>query len=147
MGEGPICSMCWICPSTTKQHENTNPFVWWVNRGHDRNINSFKGRNLLWCLKWKGLEFVPSLQITHKVLIDPQIIIFEPFNRFHCLKGLILTKKQDLDKKWTIFFNEMNIMFNVVRHPTFLKVMKVTSKSQTYYKPPSYHGSHINLLK
>jgi hypothetical protein len=37
--------------------------------------------------------------------------------------------------------------FNVVRHPMFIEAMKETFKSQTYYKPPSYHGLHTNLLK
>jgi len=30
---------------------------------------------------------------------------------------------------------------------TFIKVVKATFKFQTYYKPPSYHGLHIYLLK
>jgi hypothetical protein len=62
-------------------------------------------------------------------------------------KGLNSTKKHDLDKKWATLLYDVNIPFNVVRHPTFIKVMKATSKSWTYYKTPSYHGLCINLLK
>jgi hypothetical protein len=29
----------------------------------------------------------------------------------------------------------------------FIEVVKATFKFQTYYKPPSYHGLHTNLLK
>ncbi len=64
-------------------------------------------------------------------------------------EGLNSTKKQDLDKKWVTFFNEVNIPFNVVWHLAFIEVVKATyeSSSWTYYKPSSYHGLHINLLK
>jgi hypothetical protein len=34
----------------------------------------------------------------------------------------------------------MNILFNIARHLIFIEVVNTTSKSQTYYKPPSYHG-------
>jgi hypothetical protein len=44
-------------------------------------------------------------------------------------KGLNLTKKQDLDKKWATFFYEANIPFNVMQHLTFIEAMKTTSKS------------------
>ncbi len=62
-------------------------------------------------------------------------------------KGLNSTRKGDLDKKWATLFYDVNIPFNVVQHATFIKVVKATSESWTYYKPPSYHGLRINLLK
>ncbi len=63
------------------------------------------------------------------------------------MKGLNSAKKQKLDKKWATFFYEMNINFNVVWHPTSIKGVKATLESLTYYKPPSYYGLHIDLLK
>jgi hypothetical protein len=44
-------------------------------------------------------------------------------------KGLNSTKKQDLDKKWAIFFYEVNIPFNVVQHMAFIEVVKATFES------------------
>jgi hypothetical protein len=41
----------------------------------------------------------------------------------------------------------MNILFNVVWHLAFIEFMTTTSKSWSYYEPPSYHGLHIDLLK
>lgn len=41
------------------------------------------------------------------------------------------------------FFYEVNIAW----HLMFIEVVKTTSKSQTYYKPPSYHGLCKNLQK
>jgi hypothetical protein len=70
---------------------------------------------------------------------------FEPFDRFHCSRDS--TKIQDLDKKWATFFYEVNIPFNVVRHLMFIEVVEATFESQTYFKPPSDHGLHTNLLK
>jgi hypothetical protein len=35
----------------------------------------------------KGAQNFTPLQTTEKVLIDPQITTFEPFNRFHCSKN------------------------------------------------------------
>ncbi len=32
-------------------------------------------------------------------------------------------------------------------HLAFIESMKETSKSWSYYEPPSYHGLHIDLLK
>jgi hypothetical protein len=72
---------------------------------------------------------------------------FRTFRQVLLLKVLNSTRIQKLDKKWAIFFYEANIPFNVVRHLTFLKVVKVTFEFETYYKPPSYHGLHTNLLK
>ncbi len=69
------------------------------------------------------------------------------FRHVSLSKGLNSTKKQDLDKKWATFFNEANIPFNVVWHPSFIEVVKATFESWTYYKPSSYHGLHTNLLK
>jgi hypothetical protein len=40
--------------------------------------------NLFGRLKWKGFKFSTHLQIA-QVLIDPQIITFKPFDKFHCL--------------------------------------------------------------
>jgi hypothetical protein len=62
-------------------------------------------------------------------------------------KGLNSTRKQDLDKKWATFFSEMNIPFNVVQHPMFIEIVKITFEFWTYYKPPSYYGLCTYLLK
>ena len=69
------------------------------------------------------------------------------FQQVSLLKGLNSTKKKDFAKKWATLFYEANIYFNVVWHPTFIEAVKATPESQTYYKPPSYHGLHTNLLK
>jgi hypothetical protein len=50
-----------------------------------RQILQWK-ENLLQHFKSKGLEISPPLQATEKVLKDPQIITFEPFDRFHYLR-------------------------------------------------------------
>jgi hypothetical protein len=34
----------------------------------------------------KGAQNFIPLQTAHKVLIDPQITTFNPFNRFHCMR-------------------------------------------------------------
>jgi len=34
-----------------------------------------------------------------------------------------------------------------MQHLAFIEGMEATFKSQTYYKPPSYHGLRTNLLK
>jgi hypothetical protein len=57
------------------------------------------------------------------------------FQHVSLSEGLNSTKKQDLDKKWVTFFNEVNIPFNVVWHLAFIEVVKATYESWTYYKP------------
>jgi hypothetical protein len=52
-------------------------------------LNPLVEGNLLQYLKWKVLEISPPLQIAQKVIINPQIKIFEPFDRFHCLMDSI----------------------------------------------------------
>jgi hypothetical protein len=54
-------------------------------------------------------------------------------------KELNLTRKQDKDKKWATFLYEINILS--------IKIVKITSRSWTYYKPPSYYGLSLDLLK
>ncbi len=71
----------------------------------------------------------------------------QTFQHVSILEWLNLAQKKKLDKKWVILLYELNIPFNVVWHPTFIKVVKATFKFQSHYKPPSYHGLHIYLLK
>jgi hypothetical protein len=44
-----------------------------------------------------------------------------------------------LDKKRATFFYDANILF--------IKIVKITSKSWTYYKPSSYYGLCLDLIK
>jgi hypothetical protein len=53
------------------------------------------------------------------------------FQHVSLSEGLNSTK----NKEWVIFFNEVNIPFNVVEHLTFIEVVKATYESWTYYKP------------
>jgi hypothetical protein len=87
------------CPSTTRQHGNTNPFPRWMN-------------NEQYCTR---IDFNQKVGFGQKV------------NNF-------------------ILWIE-HLLLNVVWHSTFIKVVKITYESRTYYKPPSYHGLCTNLLK
>jgi hypothetical protein len=57
------------------------------------------------------------------------------------------TMKQNLDKKWAIFFYEANIPFNVTRHLAFINTMKSTSEGKILYKLSPYHSIRIDFLK
>jgi hypothetical protein len=48
---------------------------------------------------------------------------------------------------WATFFYEANISFNIMWHLMFIEAVKATFESRTYYKPLSYHGLCIDLLK
>jgi hypothetical protein len=86
MGEGTICPMWWICPSTIKHHGDTNPYPKWANRGCGHgNTESFNRRKIYFNVaNGKGSKFLPPLQTTQRVVIDPQITTLEPFDMFHC---------------------------------------------------------------
>ncbi len=73
MGEGTICSMWWTCPSTIKQHGDTNPYPKWANRGCGHgNTKSFNGRSICFDVaNGKGSNFHPPLQIEQRVVINP----------------------------------------------------------------------------
>ena len=48
---------------------------------------------------------------------------------------------------WATAFYEANIPFNVVRHPTFVNVVRETVRHRMLaYKPPSYNAIRITLL-
>ena len=36
-------------------------------------------------------------------------------------------KRKGLDEKWTTFFYQANVPFNVIRHPSFIAVVQATS--------------------
>ncbi len=56
-----ICLMWWTCPSTIKQHGNTNPCFRWVNKGCGHgNIKSFNGKKICFNISnGRGSKFHP----------------------------------------------------------------------------------------
>jgi predicted adenine nucleotide alpha hydrolase (AANH) superfamily ATPase len=62
-------------------------------------------------------------------------------------KAYHITKHKELDEKWTAFFYESNVAFNVARHPAFVAVVKATSTAGFDYTPPSYHAMRTKHIK
>jgi hypothetical protein len=62
-------------------------------------------------------------------------------------QGIEFSQKIGFEQEVATFFYEVNIPFNVVQYLASIKAMKATFESQTYYKPLSYHGLHIDLVK
>jgi hypothetical protein len=52
----------------------------------------------------EGVPIYTHLQIAHRVLIDPQIMVPKPFNKSHYKRDWIQQKNKNLTKKWVIFF-------------------------------------------
>ena len=57
------------------------------------------------------------------------------------------TKWKELDEKWANFFYQVNVAFNVVRHPSFTAAMHATSLAQFDYGLPSYHAMRMILIE
>jgi hypothetical protein len=57
------------------------------------------------------------------------------------------TKRKELDEKWEIFFYQVNVPFNVVRHPSFTTAVWATSQARFDYEPPSYHAMRTTLIE
>jgi hypothetical protein len=74
--------MWWTCPSTTKQHGSINPYPRWVNKkcGHG-SVESLNKRII--CFNGRGSKFHPPYKQHKRVLTNPQITTFEPFDKFH----------------------------------------------------------------
>ena len=51
-----------------------------------------------------------------------------------------LNKWKELDEKWASLFYDVNVPFNVGRHPTFVEVVNATPSASFNYKPPSYNA-------
>jgi hypothetical protein len=49
--------------------------------------------------------------------------------------------------KWATFFYEANVVFNVVRHPSFVAAEQATSLAWFDYEPPSYHAMRTNFIE
>jgi hypothetical protein len=56
-------------------------------------------------------------------------------------------KRKGLDEKWATFFYQVNVPFNVVRHPSFIAALRATSLAQFDYEPPSYHAMRTTFIK
>ena len=62
-------------------------------------------------------------------------------------EGFNASTKEILDRVWASAFDEANISFNVVRHPTFIHAVHETARLQMpAYRPPSYNAVHTRLL-
>jgi hypothetical protein len=57
------------------------------------------------------------------------------------------TKRKELDEKWANFFYQVNVPFNVVRHPLFTAAVRATLLARFDYEPPSYHAMRTTLIK
>ena len=51
-----------------------------------------------------------------------------------------LNKQKELDEKWTSFLYDVNVPFNVDRHPAFVEAVNATALAGFNYKPPSYNA-------
>lgn len=60
-------------------------------------------------------------------------------------EGMQNSRKCELDTKRLQTFYKANIPINVVRHPTFIEVVKVASEVKILHKPLSYHPMHKPL--
>ena len=58
-----------------------------------------------------------------------------------------LNKRKELDEKWTSFFYDANVPFNVGRHPTFVEAVNATTLAGFNYKPPSYNVLRTTLIE
>ena len=51
-----------------------------------------------------------------------------------------LNKRKELDEKWASFFYDVNVPFNVGRHPTFVEAVNTIASAGFNYKPPLYNA-------
>ncbi len=58
-----------------------------------------------------------------------------------------LLKRKELDGKWSSFFYEANVAFNIVRHPAFVEAVRATARAGFHYEPPSYNAIRTSLLE
>ena len=58
-----------------------------------------------------------------------------------------LNNRKELDEKWTSFFYDMNVPFNVGRHPAFVEVVNATASACFNYKLPSYNALRTTLIE
>ena len=58
-----------------------------------------------------------------------------------------LNKQKELDEKWTSFFYDANVPFNVGRHPTFVEAVNATTSASFNYKPPTYNALRTTLIE
>ena len=58
-----------------------------------------------------------------------------------------LNKRKELDEKWTSFFYDANVPFNVGRHPTFVEAVNAIASAGFNYKPPTYNALRTTLIE
>ena len=58
-----------------------------------------------------------------------------------------LNKRKELDEKWASFFYDVNVPFNVGRHPAFVEAMNAIASAGFNYKPPSYNALQTILIE
>jgi hypothetical protein len=65
----------------------------------------------------------------------------------HMSEAYHTAKRKELDEKWANFFYQVNVAFNVVRHPSFTAAVRATSLARFDYEPPSYHAMRTTLIE
>ena len=58
-----------------------------------------------------------------------------------------LNKRKELDENWVSFSYDVNVPFNVGRHPTFVEAVNATPSAGFNYKPPLYSALQTTLIE
>ena len=58
-----------------------------------------------------------------------------------------LNKRKESDEKWASFFYDVNVPFNVGRHPAFVEAVNATALAGFNYKSLSYNAFRTTLIE
>jgi hypothetical protein len=62
-------------------------------------------------------------------------------------KAYHISKRKEYDEKWIAFFYELNVAFNVARHPALIAAVKAISMVGFDYTPSKYHAMQTKHIK
>ena len=152
-------SICKMVPCPAKQlFENCGGIVPTLSTATLESVNDVRTKEkieelepiLSQCGITAGIAHREPLQSSQSTIPSLQEVNDTPMLelRQHSLpEGFNASMKEILDRVWVSTFYEANILFNVVRHPTFIHaVLETTCLRMLAYRPPSYNVVRTRLL-
>jgi hypothetical protein len=138
-----------MCTATIRNNSNKKQLSYWRNLCFEHYVYLIKTQRII-CTKMpmavrRWFQNCSNMVPTRMTQVEIYGTLAASSEATQLVEALSLT--QSIHTTWAAFFYELNVAFNVTRHPTFVATMKATSIAGFDYTPPMYHAMQTKHIE